>query len=48
MYIFKGSFDFVPIFQAASGETGETIASTSSKTLSKSSIIRVLTWLAFL
>jgi len=42
MYILSGSVDFVHIFQAASGETGETIASTSSNALSKSSIINVL------
>jgi hypothetical protein len=46
-YILIGS-SISPIFHAADGATGHTIASTSLNTFSKSSIIRVLTCVAFL
>jgi hypothetical protein len=47
-YIFTGSLIFSHVFQATVGATGEIIASTSSNALLKSSIIRVLTCVAFL
>ncbi|MBT6778471.1 hypothetical protein HOA93_01480, partial [bacterium] len=48
IYDFKGSSPFSHIFHATDGLDGHTITSTSSKTLSKSSIIRVLTCEAFI
>ena len=43
-YIFKGSLDICPILKAGVGDVGEMIASTLSKALLKSSLIRVLTF----
>src|ERR1035437_375634 len=47
-YIFNGSSTFSPIFQGIVGETGEIIASTFLYASSKSLIIKVLTFIAFL